>query len=233
MKIPRFYYENVYNSYEDSIRDRSASIRKYHRGNPIYTMVESKTYYYYICSGMVALYMTGESGEKKMLLICGPGMIFPVYRQGVDYKTNYNIFFEAKDSVTAYYFSEQKLGELMNENPQLTMCTLNTALDILDWYTFSLMDSAYNDSLKKISNILVLIGKQVGKGRTGEKLFFSHDELAAASGCSRPQTTKQLGYLNNKKIIATHRGYFEILDFERLEALCSKDVVSDEIAGKP
>lgn len=222
--IPTVYYTGTYDEFADLCADNRDRSRCYQRGESVQTLMDSTTMYHLVKKGSVALYITNQEGYRKLLLICGPGMIFPIFRDYRNYKTNHTIEFQVLEELEADVLYEKTMEHLLRESPAFVRRTLNCALDILDLYTYDAVNVAYNDCRSSVCNLLYLLYRQMpGASETG-KLNISHEIIACATGHSRPRTSKELSYLCKQKIIDTRRASITVLDPERLVELCTYDV---------
>lgn len=112
MKTPTFCYCHLYREYAELFSRHKDGSRHYQKGNLVNTLLNQQTIYHYVLRGTVSLSMITENGYRKMLLICGPGMIFPIFRDGADYRTNYTIQFQAMETVETHFLYESHLSQL-------------------------------------------------------------------------------------------------------------------------
>lgn len=230
MKTPTFCYCHLYREYAELFSRHKDGSRHYQKGNLVNTLLNQQTIYHYVLRGTVSLSMITENGYRKMLLICGPGMIFPIFRDGADYRTNYTIQFQAMETVETHFLYESHLKGLLLENPSFLLRTLNVALDVLDLYTYDAANTVYHDPRMAVCNLLLLLWRQLPRPKGSNRLTISRDDIAAATGHSRPQGSKQIGFLSQLGIVKTGRGYLQILDVPRLQEFCSSDVLDESLS---
>ncbi|MCD8053911.1 MAG: Crp/Fnr family transcriptional regulator [Lachnospiraceae bacterium] len=225
MQIPTFYYQQIYNPFREIFHDNRDGEKHLDKGELVQTLSNNhQTIYHYIRRGSVSLSITTEEGYRKMLLLCGENMIFPIYRDGADYKTNHTIEFQVRENLTADILYESHLRQLLLAHPDFLMRTLNVALDVLDLYTYDAANSSYNDSFVSVCNLLYLLWKQMPETGSPKKLPVSHSDISYATGYSRPQVSKQINRLSRENIVATGYNSLTILDARRLAEYCSYDV---------
>lgn len=222
---PRYYFENEYRAFYEYFLSQPHRERTFSTGSYLWKPTEPLKYVYYIQSGVVQTYVEHENGRRKILSFHGQGTAFPGFQQQ-DFKIEKSIITLAVTETTTLEFTKEQFFRMYQENMQLNIQVLEWTASFINLLIYELAHQSYNDLFLKICNLLYLMAKSVAKGKEPCIVPLTQDNIADLLGSNRVSVAKNLVTLRNENIIATHRKWIEISDFNRLAEYCSMETLS-------
>jgi CRP-like cAMP-binding protein len=183
---------------------KSPQVRSYPKGQILLYQGEQSRDIYLIKSGFVKVYDISSKGDEKILLILGPGDIFPLIWSFTG-PTSAHYFYETHEECEVAVQSRKEFIDTISERHDL-------ALELLEYFvnrTQELMNRIEaieaTSALHKISQVLLYLaksnGEKLGVGKYSINPTLTHQNIANLSGLTRETTSLQLKELEEKGVV--------------------------------
>jgi CRP/FNR family transcriptional regulator len=162
---------------------------------------------YYINRGHVKVYDVTASGTEKLILILGPGDIFPLI-WSFKAPTNLHYFYETFDEAEIKVLPRQKVINAVSDNHQITIQLLQYFVDKTS-DLLSRVDCIEATSAKhKVCQVLLYLatahGTKVAKSGYSISLDITHQAIANMAGLTRATASVQMKELEKAKMFSHH-----------------------------
>lgn len=193
------------------------NVRCYRKGEHLFRDREATPFVFVILSGKASLYKIGESGQKKVAFILGPGELI---NEDIHPETTSSVSCEAFENLEVLCIEKTELKEWMKRDFGLTEIILNAGnrkirrlyRQLKNTTGVLKMERRVAAKLWKLANDY---GVDTPQGRTID-LDISITYLADLMGSPRETISRALKLLNTQKLIRQDKGRITIVDMDIL-----------------
>lgn len=193
------------------------NMRCYRKGEHLFRDREATPFVFVILSGKASLYKIGESGQKKVAFILGPGELI---NEDIHPETTSSVSCEAFENLEVLCIEKTALRECMKKDFGLTEIVLNAAnrkirrlyRQLKNTTGVLKMERRVAAKLWKLANDY---GVDTPDGRTID-LDISITYLADLMGSPRETISRALKLLNTQEIIRQDKGRITVVDMDAL-----------------
>lgn len=222
-KIPSFYFSGRCQSFQGLIeKTDGVTKRKYKKEDILTHMGRNNDTAYFIVDGLLQLSILHEDGFEQIMSLFGRGEIFPVGVMRHNHTMDYSMILTAYTDLEVYAMTYDRLRQLAYAHPELALALLEGDCDMISYLFYTSSSLAFSPCLTRICDVLYLTDRYTSK--KGHVLDITQRFLTNLIGSSTAQAERALKQLRQEGIIKTGRGTIQILDMEKLQALCSDSV---------
>lgn len=193
------------------------NMRCYRKGEHLFRDREATPFVFVILSGKASLYKIGESGQKKVAFILGPGELI---NEDIHPEATSSVSCEAFENLEVLCIEKTALRECMKKDFGLTEVVLNAAnrkirrlyRQLKNTTGVLKMERRVAAKLWKLANDY---GVDTPHGRTID-LDISITYLADLMGSPRETISRALKLLNTQKLIRQDKGRITVVDMDAL-----------------
>lgn len=193
------------------------NVRCYRKGDHLFRDRETTPFVFMILSGKASLYKIGESGQKKVAFILGPGELI---NEDIHPEATSSVSCEAFENLEVLCIKKTELSEWMKRDFGLTEIILNAAnrkirrlyRQLKNTTGVLKMERRVAAKLWKLANDY---GVDTPQGCTID-LDISITYLADLMGSPRETISRALKLLNTQKLIRQDKGRITVVDMDSL-----------------
>lgn len=195
-----------------------SKIKKFAKGEVIFTEGDSANYLYHVAEGRVKIYKSSPSGKIFTLMVASRGD--PIISVQL-YKESIRRFSAmAMDDVRAVSVKRTDFIKFAQAHPHIIFNTLNFIGDLFYSANDRIIDLIGENVEQRLINILCML-----HARFGKTIYFSSDELADLSGTTPETVRRILCKLKSVGFIERGRGKTIVLDEGKLYNLSSRPYI--------
>lgn len=224
MLVPRYLYKGDFSPFFDDLLAQKHAEKTFARGEQLWRPGEFIERVYYIEEGIARTSFVNADGRQKALFYHGAGMVFPGCHES-QFAIERSLVTEAVRPVSALEFCRADFLDLTRRVPELGAAMFENYARYINVLIFETAHQDGNDGLVKLCNLLELLAMDAGGGNTAAtRVECSQEELAQLLSMNRVSVARLMGELSAAGVVATHRGWVEILDHQALLARCTGEV---------
>jgi len=200
--------------------------RKYDRGTNVFLEGGEGDEFYLIQSGVVKIYKESETREI-ILALFGEGDFFGEMAVLENEQTRSASAMIMEQSVL-YVLKRKDFIWVMNQNPQIAIKIMYTALERLRASNELIKDLTFRDARKRIANGLYRLFEKHGlKSGSGVliDLKLTHQQIADMSGTVRETVTKFMLDLQSQNLIRIEKKKIFIYNIEKFKQLLGEESI--------
>ncbi len=178
------------------------SMREITKSDPIYFAQEPSTSIFFLKTGRVKLTRTSPDGKEMIIALVNPGEVFgelSIVDDGE--RTDYAI---ALDACLICAISKDDFKNFVEKNPELNPSITKLIGFRLKKISERIEELIFKDAPQRVVSFLLNYANDQGK-KIGEEIFvkpfFTHQDIAEFTACSRQTVNSILTDLREKKII--------------------------------
>ena len=199
--------------------------RKYPKKQILLYQAEQTSSVFRIKSGFVKVYDINSEGTEKLLLILGPGDIYPlVWTFGESDSLLY--FYESMTDTEIQVISRKSLMENIDHDHQLTKELLKYFVGYTKQLMLRIECLEATNAQHKVAQVLQYLASSYGKKNSNKLVDISvpvtHQDMANMAGLSRETASIQVKDLESKKILKQERGSLQV-NLEVLEEFITSE----------
>ncbi|MDR2353320.1 MAG: Crp/Fnr family transcriptional regulator [Deltaproteobacteria bacterium] len=190
-----------------------AVVKQYQPSQVIFNRGDPGSGLYVLVAGKVRIFVSGNGSKEQLLRVLLPGDSFG--EAGIFLDHGYPSTSQSLDKSTVYYFSGERVRNLISDNQRLCSNFLKLlALKLAD-FAHLFESRTIKEAPARLASFI--LNHEEVSGRM--KLNFSKGQLASFIGTSPETVSRALAFLKGKKAIMEEKPYIVILNREILNAL--------------
>ena len=187
-------------------------LRRFRRGQPIFTQGDPGDSLFLVASGRVKLFIENSNGEQLTILFCDPGSCFG--EMAVLDGQPRSASAEALESTEAWVVPRNAFLDLMRREPDIAIAVIVFLCAKLRTDLARLEELIFLDTYDRVGRQLV---RMATKNESGDYMVqITQEELARLVGNSREQVNRALAGLSSLGHVSIGRGHLQI---NRLDAM--------------
>jgi len=196
-----------------------APMRAVERGGLIWSPVDGREVLYIVKQGRVRLVRSAPDGRTLTLAVLGPGALFGQMRVlGQDMRSSTA---EAFDDVVLCQMAEPDVRSMLLSDPRIAARITEGLGRRLAEVEQRLADALLKTAPQRVAASLATLAAAAPAtarltGPRGQEVRLTHAQLADLVGTTRETTTKVLGDLQARGVVALRRGRVVVLDLDAL-----------------
>jgi CRP/FNR family cyclic AMP-dependent transcriptional regulator len=183
---------------------KKGAVRRYGDGQIVLYQGEDTNKMFYIVSGYIKVYDVLASGDEKILMILGPGDIFPVIWTFKGTKS-LKYFYETYEEVELKVISSREFKAQADSDFDRAKSLLSYFVDRMNELMLRIESIEASSAKHKIAQVLLYLarthGKKIAKGTYRIRFAITHQTLANMAGVTRETASIQLKELESAKNI--------------------------------
>lgn len=199
-----------------------AAMRAAGRGSLVWAPGNGRVTLFIVKAGRVRLFRSTADGRTMTLAVLGPGALFgqmPLLGQDMGSSSA-----EAFDDVVLCEMSEGDVRSMLLADPRIAARITEGLSRRLAEVEQRLADALLKTAPQRVAATLVTLAGAAPSspwlaGPRGQEVRLTHAQLADLVGTTRETTTKVLGDLQAKGVVALRRGKVVVLDARRLHEM--------------
>ncbi len=235
MLVPRYMYKDDFSPFLGKLEELPHVERRFSRGEYLWRPGDLIERVHYIEEGVARTSFINEDGRAKVLFYHGAGMVFPGCHES-QFAIERSIVTEAMGPVRTLEFSRADFLALARADAAIGSAMFENYARYINLLIFETAHQERNEALVKLCNVLELLARDAAGGRggggrggdagrgAGRRIDCSQGDLAEILAMNRVSVARLMGRLADAGVVATHRGWVEILDREALLARCTGEV---------
>jgi CRP-like cAMP-binding protein len=186
---------------------------------PIFLQGNHPQKLYYLKSGKVKVYATGETGKDLTLDLYSPGDFFgytALLEQSVYHETA-----EALEDSVVVEIPVEEFRELLMVNPEVTGKFIRMLAKDITEKEQQLLNVAYNSLRKRVANALIMLRDKYGVQNKQENftIQISREDLANIAGTATESLIRTLSDFKSENLIDIKNGKLVLTNEKKLENL--------------
>jgi CRP/FNR family transcriptional regulator, cyclic AMP receptor protein len=204
-----------------------APMRALERGSLVWSPADGREVLYIVKSGRIRLVRTGADGRTLTLAVLGTGSLFGQMRLlGQDMRSTSA---EAVDDVVLCQMSESDVRALLLSDVRVAARITEGLGRRLADLEQRLADAVLKTAPQRVAASLANLAAAAPTparltGPRGREVRLTHAQLADLVGTTRETTTKVLGELQSRGVVALRRGTVVVVDLEELRRLSDEQL---------
>lgn len=232
MLTPRYMYRDDFSPFLDELIELPHTERRFSRGEYLWRPGDLIERVHYILEGVARTSFINEDGRAKVLFYHGTGMVFPGCHES-QFAIERSLVTEAMEPVRTLEFGRGDFLALAQRNPAIGSAMFENYARYINLLIFEAAHQERNESMVKLCNVLELLARDVSRGQKGAdasmrsgacRIDCSQEDLAEILVMNRVSVARLMSKLADAGVVATHRGWIEILDRSALLARCTGEV---------
>ncbi len=226
-------YKDDFSPFLDELRELPHAERRFSRGEYLWRPGDLIEQVHYIAEGVARTSFINDDGRAKALFYHGAGMVFPGCHES-QFAIERSIVTEAMGPMKTLEFDRAEFLALARRNAAIGSAMFENYARYINLLIFESAHQERNEALVKLCNVLELLARDAARGRAGAgpdgsrvsscRINCSQEDLAEILAMNRVSVARLMGKLADAGVVATHRGWVEILDREALLSRCTGEV---------
>lgn len=204
---------------EDLLRLISAeTIKAYPKGEVIYAEGSRIKGCYFVYSGLIKIFQTGQEGKEQIIKFDQTGDLFG-FRSVISHEIACTSAKAHSDCILCY-IPDTVLLELLNENPGFAYDVMLIACKELGVSNRYIRDIAQKSVKQRLAEILLLIATDFGIESDGMlRLNLTREDLSNFVGTATETVIRLLSDYKNEGIVESQGRKIKLLDIEKLKTI--------------
>ena len=191
-------------------------IRKYARGQTIFTEGEKAEGFYVLKTGRLKIFKLSLEGKEQILHIFGPGE--PFGEVAVFTGSQYPAHAEALEASEALFFPRQKFVDLVMKDPSLSMNMLAVLSKRLKYFTQLVENLSLKEVPQRLAAYILVLADAKETGDSVE-LDIAKGQLASLLGTIPETLSRILNKMTTQGYIEVEGRHIRLVDRQSLENL--------------
>ena len=234
MLTPRYLYRDDFSPFLDELTELPHVERRFSRGEYLWRPGDLIEQVHYILEGVARTSFINEDGRAKALFYHGTGMVFPGCHES-QFAIERSLVTEAMEPVNTLEFRRADFLAHAQANPAIGSTMFENYARYINLLIFEAAHQERNESLVKLCNVLELLARDAAREQNDAKdevldnirrIDCSQEDLAEILAMNRVSVARLMGKLADAGVVATHRGWIEILDRNALLSRCTGEVTA-------
>ncbi len=226
--VPRYLYKDDFSPFLDELRELPHVERRFSRGEYLWRPGDLIEQVHYIIEGVARTSFINEDGRAKVLFYHGAGMVFPGCHES-QFAIERSIVTEAMSPMRTLEFARADFLALARRDEQIGATMFENYARYINLLIFESAHQERCEAQVKLCNVLELLARDAERGQGpgdghSRRIDISQGDLAEILAMNRVSVARLMGKLADAGIVATHRGWVEILDREALLSRCTGEV---------
>ena len=217
------YDQNIARYYDDLKREVPFVECAFKKGEQVWKLGEYIERVYYLESGVVKTSVVHEDGYVKTLYFSGKGSVYPGCHEA-QFNIEKSLVSVAVTPVRALSFRRSDFHAFAKRNPDFLAELLELYAAWINLHIYESAHQEYNGAFQKLCNLIYLLCN--GGGYRAGRIDLTQQDLADILALERENVTRFLSRLRKEGVIETHRGWFEVLDVDKLLEYCSVETLA-------
>ena len=193
----------------------------YDPGQKLFSQGDPPTDVFLIRSGQVKLVHTHPDGAEQILRTAGAGETLGI---GASPETGMIVSAVATASTHVCRLPMSRVEDLLARDPQFSMAWMHLLSDEIRRSREAILNLGPQAAAQRLASYLLKACREGGRNRRSPEIRpgirTTHADLAATLSIAPETTTRLLGALADAGIVKLSRGRIDVLDVDRLAALC-------------
>jgi CRP/FNR family transcriptional regulator/CRP/FNR family cyclic AMP-dependent transcriptional regulator len=195
--------------------------REFQQGELIFNQGDQGRVLYLIAEGRVRIFVQGEEGQEKSVILYGPGDVFGDL-SAIDERPRSASALAVTDT-TLLMLSRENLHKHLRKIPQLALNFIKVLSVRLRYSTEQVYDLSFLDVPGRLARRLLELAERHGvvepSGGTRINFPLNQSDLAYLVGTTRESINKTMGSFRRQNFIRTQQNYVIILDTNGLQRI--------------
>ncbi len=193
-------------------------LRRFRRGQPIFTQGDPGDSLFLVASGRVKLFIENSNGEQLTILFCDPGSCFG--EMAVLDGQPRSASAEALESTEAWVVPRNAFLDLMRREPDIAIAVIAFLCSKLRTDLARIEELIFLDTYNRVGRQLVRLAT---KNESGDyTVQITQEELARLVGNSREQVNRALAGLSSLDHVSIGRGHIQINHLDAMKRIFGK-----------
>lgn len=190
----------------------------YKKGEYVIRPGDTPSHIYYIEEGYVKAFNISKYGEENLLIIRKSHEIFPLIWTIIGEERS--IVYQTLTPAKLWRTSHENFLSYMRENPKAQLALLDMVAEMYRRHGQRILTLQYRTVRERLVSFLLSMTRRFGE-KTPEGVVLSiplrHQDIASSINASRETASRELAFLERKKLISTHQSYITLKDIEALQ----------------
>ena len=204
---------------------QSGTKLQYEKGELIIRQEETPPGVFLIEHGYVKSYDITKYGEENLLVMRGPGQLFPLLWTMTGERTN--VFYQAMSDIELRRIDKELYLERVETDPELSRAMLQQVLENYRIHSQRILNLEYRSAAERIAFRLVALADRFGTTQSNGSVVIEapmrHQDIAASTNCSRETASRELSKLEKKGFITSQDGRIIVKDLDAIKKAVMHD----------
>ncbi|HSX15199.1 MAG TPA: Crp/Fnr family transcriptional regulator [Candidatus Saccharimonadales bacterium] len=186
---------------------------RYRKGELVLHAEDDAAFIFYVESGFMKVYSTNDRGEECILVVYGPGELFPLL--WLPRQARRNVHYQTLAPCTVLRVRTEDLETALREDAALSFEMIEHATEQHGVFIDRINNLQYKFARERLVYYLLYLARRFGKAVDGcyeIGLRISQQVLASNINLSRESVGREMDRLERKKMIRVHRGHIVLED---------------------
>lgn len=193
---------------------------QYKKGETIIRPEDDPSGIFLIEWGFIKAYGITKYGEENILLVRGPGGLFPLIWLFTD--EHRHVSYEAMEPTSLWRVSKDDCLAFLDEHPDIMPVIVRLAIEAYRRHSERVMTLCYRTARERIMSFLVVSARSFGEKRKDGAIIikapFKQSDIASSVNATRETTSREINALKKKGWIAMEDGCIVIYDINILKS---------------
>lgn len=218
MKMPKYYFSGEFNAYEDLFRRVGGQEKSYAPNEYLARAGEWEDRCFYIKKGVHVLSGTREDGGSTLMMIFGPGSVYPFACGEDDLFQDRHLSSQAPCPVEAIVLTRKQLEAAVEQSGPLAKEAIRQHCEMEHLLLMQRLFHSKGASRLKVGSFLYLYNEV--RPEAGDGLLLTQENVASFVDLSRMQVTRVFRELRDLGLIRTGRRQIQVVDPAGLQKWC-------------
>ncbi len=193
---------------------------QYKKGEAIIRPQDDPNGIFLIEWGFIKAYVITKYGEENLLLVRGPGGVFPLIWAFTG--EHRNVTYEAMEETSLWRVSKMDYLEFLDKHKDALPIILDMAIDAYRLHSERVMTLSYRTARERIMSFLIATSTRFGVEKNGliELVApFRQTDIASSVNATRETTSRELSVLKKRGLVTTVNNHIAIKDIDAMKKL--------------
>lgn len=191
----------------------------YIKGEYIIRPGETPPGVFYIDKGVVKAFNISKYGEENLLIIRKKDEIFPLIWAVTEQERD--IIYQALAPTTVWRISQEEFMNYLSSHTEALPPLLDMSIEMYRRHSERILNLQYRTVRERLISFLLTTYNRFGEKKIGSNYInvpLRQQDIASSINASRETASRELAYLERKKLIKLEPPYIVILDVKKLRS---------------
>lgn len=198
---------------------RQGTKLSYQKGEYIIRPGETPSGIFYIEKGLVKAFNISKYGEENVLIFRTKGEIFPLIWATTGQERN--IIYQTLVPTTVWRIDRESYMDYLTNHTDALPPVLDMAIEMYRRHSERILNLQYRSVRERLISYLIYTGTRFGeKNKSGVliNIPLRQQDIASSINASRETASRELAYLERKKLVSLDPPYITLVNMKKLES---------------
>lgn len=220
LQMPKYYFSGEFTDFEPLFLRLGGQVQTYEPGEFLARAGEWAGRCFYVRRGVHVLSGVREDGRDSLMLLFGPGSVYPFACQRGDLFQEFFLSSRAVSRVEALVLTREQLAAAVEESGKLALAAIQQHCELEHLLLMQRLFHSGGAPRFKVGSFLYLYDQ--ARPEVGDALYLTQENVASFVDLSRMQVSRVFRELRRLELIQTGRHQIRVTDPEGLRRWCEE-----------